>query len=134
MVPVVPIALTKCVTSCCVSRYLKEQRREVQILGCQPSDGSSIPGIRRWPKEYLPKIYDASRVDRIVDVTQLDAENSARSMASREGVFVGVSAAGAVWASRLLCRELAAQQRAATVVCILCDRGDRYLSSTLFAS
>jgi cysteine synthase B len=117
-----------------VSRYLKEQRREIQILGCQPTDGSQIPGIRRWPQEYLPKIYDASRVDRILDVTQEDAENTARSLASREGVFVGASAAGAVWASRVLCRELAAAKRAASLVCILCDRGDRYLSSPLFAS
>jgi cysteine synthase B len=117
-----------------VSRYLKEQRHDLQIVGCQPADGSQIPGIRRWPKEYLPKIFEPARVDRIVDVSQDAAEDSARRLAREEGVFAGVSAAGAVWAARQLCRELAAENRRALLVCIVCDRGDRYLSSPLFAS
>lgn len=114
------------------SRYLKEQRAEIQIVGCQPSDGSRIPGIRRWPVEYLPKIYEPARVDRIVDVDQRDAEDTARTLARREGVFVGVSSGGAVWAARKVCAELDAAGRDGVVVCILCDRGDRYLSSDLF--
>lgn len=115
-----------------VSRYLKEQRESVQIVGCQPTDGSSIPGIRRWPREYLPKIYEAERVDRVIDVDQQDAEDITRSLAREEGVFVGVSSGGAVWAARRVCEELAAAGEDGTVVCILCDRGDRYLSSPLF--
>jgi cysteine synthase B len=115
-----------------VSRFLKEQRREIVIVGCQPSEGSSIPGIRRWPKEYLPKIFEPERVDRLIDVTQLDAERTARALARREGVFCGVSSGGAVWAARALCRELAVAGRDGTVVTIICDRGDRYLSSPLF--
>ncbi|MEC7520692.1 MAG: cysteine synthase CysM [Myxococcota bacterium] len=111
-----------------VSRYLKEQNPRVQIVGCQPTDGSSIPGIRRWPKEYLPKIFEPDRVDRIVDVDQEVAERMARSLAAEEGVFVGVSAAGAVWAARRICEEI----DEGVVVCVLCDRGDRYLSSPLF--
>ena len=111
-----------------VSRYLKEQNPRVQIVGCQPTDGSSIPGIRRWPKEYLPKIFEPDRVDRIVDVDQEVAERMARSLAAEEGVFVGVSAAGAVWAARQICEEI----DEGVVVCVLCDRGDRYLSSPLF--
>ena len=114
------------------SRYLKEQRGDVQIVGCQPTDGSSIPGIRRWPVEYLPKIYQPERVDRVMDVEQLDAERTARSLARREGVFVGVSSGGAVWAARRICAELEREGRDGVVVCILCDRGDRYLSSPLF--
>lgn len=111
-----------------VSRYLKEQNPDVQIVGCQPTDGSSIPGIRRWPKEYLPKIFEPERVDRIIDVDQQIAEQTARALASEEGVFVGASAAGAVWAARQVCAEL----EQGVVVCVLCDRGDRYLSSPLF--
>ncbi len=115
-----------------VSRYLKEQRADVQIVGCQPTEGSSIAGIRRWPTEYLPKIFEPARVDRIVDIDQADAEDTARALARDEGLFAGVSSGGAIWAARLLCRELAAQKRDATIVCIICDRGDRYLSTTLF--
>jgi len=118
-----------------VSRYLKKTlsaHHPVEIIGCQPTEGSSIPGIRRWPKAYLPKIYDPARVDRIVDVTQADAETTARDLARKEGVFGGVSSGGAVWAARKVARELAAAGKDATLVCIICDRGDRYLSSPLF--
>ena len=117
-----------------VSRFLKEQREEIVIVGCQPTEGSSIPGIRRWPKEYLPKIYEADRVDRIVDVAQLDAERCARSLARDEGLFSGASSGGAVWASRTICKELDAAGKDGTLVCIICDRGDRYLSSPLFTA
>jgi cysteine synthase B len=117
-----------------VSRFLKEQRSEITIVGCQPAEGSQIPGIRRWPQEYLPKIFEAHRVDRIVEVTQQDAEMTARALACKEGLLTGPSSGGAVWAARTICRELAAQARAGTVVCIICDRGDRYLSSPLFAA
>jgi S-sulfo-L-cysteine synthase (O-acetyl-L-serine-dependent) len=115
-----------------VSRYLKEQSAAVQIVGCQPTEGSSIPGIRRWPLAYLPKIFEKERVDRTVDVDQRDAERTTQSLAREEGVFVGVSSGGAVWAARSICAELESQGRDGLVVCILCDRGDRYLSSTLF--
>ncbi len=115
-----------------VSRYLKEVAPRVEVIGCQPTDGSRIPGIRRWPEAYLPKIYEASRVDRLLDVDQGDAEDTARALAREAGVFVGVSAAGAVWGARQICAELAAADRDGTVVCILCDRGDRYLSSDVF--
>jgi cysteine synthase B len=117
-----------------VSRYLKEQRPEVAIVGCQPTDGSSIPGIRRWSKEYLPKIYEPARVDRVVDIAQADAEQTARSLARREGLFCGASSGGAVWAARAICAELDAAGKDGTLVCIICDRGDRYLSSPLFTS
>lgn len=110
------------------SRYLKEQNPNVTIVGCQPTDGSRIPGIRRWPKEYLPKIFEPSRVDRIVDIAQKDAEDTMRRLALDAGVFVGVSAGGAAWAAMQIGRELAS----GTVVFILCDRGDRYLSSGVF--
>ncbi len=115
-----------------VSRYLKEQDPSIIIVGCQPTDGSSIPGIRRWPTEYLPKIFDPSRVDRIIDIEQSDAEATTRLLARTEGLFAGASSGGAVWAGRKLCAELAAEGRDGTVVCIICDRGDRYLSTTLF--
>jgi cysteine synthase B len=115
-----------------VSRHLKEQNPNVLIIGCQPADGASIPGIRRWPEAYLPKIFEPERVDRIVDITQDDAEATTRSLAREAGVFAGVSSGGAVWAARKLCAELDAAGRDATVVCILCDRGDRYLSTSLF--
>jgi len=117
-----------------VSRFLKEKRKDVTIVGCQPTEGSSIPGIRRWPKEYLPKIYEADRVDRIVDVAQLDAERSARSLARDEGLFAGTSSGGAVWAARTICKELDASGKDGVLVCIICDRGDRYLSSPLFTA
>jgi cysteine synthase B len=116
------------------SRYLKEQSAVVQIVGCQPADGSQIPGIRRWPQEYLPAIFEPSRVDRVVEVTQTDAEDTARSLAREQGVLTGPSSGGAVWAARTVCRELADAGRPGVVVCILCDRGDRYISSPLFAA
>jgi len=115
-----------------VSRYLKERNPAIQIVGCQPTEGSSIPGIRRWPAAYLPKIFEPTRVDRVIDVAQGDAEATTRALARDEGVSAGVSAGGAVWAARALCQELAAQDEDATIVCIVCDRGDRYLSSSLF--
>lgn len=115
-----------------VSRYLKEQRKDIAIIGCQPQEGSHIPGIRRWPEAYLPKIYQADRVDRILEVSELDAERTARSLARESGVFCGVSSGGAVWAARQLCQELHARGEPGLVVCILCDRGDRYVSSPLF--
>ena len=117
-----------------VSRFLKEQRSEIAIIGCQPTEGSSIPGIRRWPKEYLPKIYEAPRVDRLIDIAQRDAETTARDLARREGLFCGASSGGAVWAARKVCAELDAAGRDGLIVCIICDRGDRYLSSPLFKS
>ena len=113
------------------SRYLKE-RGPVTIVGCQPTEGSCIPGIRRWPAAYLPKIFEPSRVDRIVDVPQKDAEDTTRALGRSSGVFCGVSSGGAVWAARVIANELAAEGRDAVIVCILCDRGDRYLSSPLF--
>jgi cysteine synthase B len=112
------------------SRYLKEQRASVQIVGVQPTDGSRIPGIRRWPEAYLPKIYEPSRVDRVVDVTQADAEAMARTLARVEGIFSGVSSGGALCAAIEVAREL----DEGVLVVIVCDRGDRYLSSGLFAS
>jgi cysteine synthase B len=115
-----------------VSRFLKEKSQAITIVGCQPTEGSSIPGIRRWPKEYLPKIYEAPRVDRVVDVAQVDAEATTRGLAKTEGLFAGVSSGGAVWAARRICAELAKDGADGTVVCIICDRGDRYVSSPLF--
>ena len=111
-----------------VSRFLKEQSASVQIVGCQPTDGSKIPGIRRWPEAYLPKIFEPERVDRIMDIDQQVAEDECRRLAREEGVFCGVSAAGAVWAARQVCSEL----DQGVVVCVLCDRGSNYLSSPLF--
>ena len=111
-----------------VSRYLKEQNPEVVIVGVQPEDGSSIPGIRRWPEPYLPKIYEPERVDRIIDVSAADSEAMARRLAAEEGVFAGVSSGGAMCATLRLVDEL----DGAVVVTIVCDRGDRYLSSGLF--
>ena len=115
-----------------VSRFLKAQRREIEIIGCQPADGSHIPGIRRWPQAYLPRIYESERVDRIVEVEASDAEHTARWLARAQGIFAGVSSGGAVWAARKVCAELDASGRDALVVCILCDRGDRYVSGELF--
>ncbi|WP_114939546.1 cysteine synthase CysM [Mucilaginibacter endophyticus] len=110
------------------SRYLKEQNANVQIVGCQPVEGSSIPGIRRWPEEYLPKIFDATRVDRVMDISQEDATQMARQMAKVEGVFAGMSSGGALSAAIKLAQEL----EEGVIVFICCDRGDRYLSSELF--
>ncbi|MCJ1887967.1 cysteine synthase CysM [Pseudomonas sp. LA21] len=111
-----------------VSRYLKEQNPDVQIVGLQPMEGSAIPGIRRWPQEYLPKIFDSTRVDRVVDMQQSEAEDVMRRLAREEGIFCGVSSGGAVAAMLRLSREL----ENATLVAIICDRGDRYLSSGVF--
>ncbi len=110
------------------SRYLKEQNPQVQIVGLQPMEGSAIPGIRRWPQEYLPKIYQAERVDRIVDMAQVEAENTTRRLAREEGIFCGVSSGGAVAAMLRLSLEV----ENAVIVAIICDRGDRYLSSGIF--
>ncbi|WP_126455450.1 cysteine synthase CysM [Sulfuriflexus mobilis] len=110
------------------SRFLKEQDPAIQIVGVQPSEGSSIPGIRRWPKEYLPKIYEASRVDQIIDVTQEEAESTTRALAREEGIFAGISSGGAVAASLRLSQQL----ENAVIVSIICDRGDRYLSTDVF--
>ena len=110
------------------SRFLKEKNRNIQIIGVQPKDEAKIPGIRRWPKEYLPKIYDAARVDRVIDVTQEEAEETTRLLASREGIFAGVSSGGAVSAALRLSREV----ENSVIVVIVCDRGDRYLSTGVF--
>jgi cysteine synthase B len=111
-----------------VSRYLKEQNPDIQIIGLQPQEGSRIPGIRRWQKEYLPQIFEPSRVDRVIDIAQIDAENTMRDLATHEGIFCGVSAGGAVFASLKLSQEV----ENATIVSIICDRGDRYLSTGVF--
>ena len=111
-----------------VSRYLKEQNDNVQIVGLQPMEGSAIPGIRRWPQEYLPKIYQADRVDRIVDMAQSESENVTRRLAREEGIFCGVSSGGAVAAMLRLSQEV----ENAVIVAIICDRGDRYLSTGIF--
>ncbi len=112
-----------------VSQFMKERDPAIEIVGVQPSDGAKIPGIRRWPTAYLPKIFDPDRVDRLVDISQERAEDTCRELA-REGVFVGVSAAGAVQVARDIAREIAR----GVIVCILCDRGDRYLSAPLFGA
>ena len=110
------------------SRFLKERNPEIQIVGVQPTEGASIPGIRRWPEAYLPKIYDASRVDRIMDVTQQEAETCMRALATREGIFAGVSSGGAMAAAL----RLSAEVENAVIVSIVCDRGDRYLSTGVY--
>jgi cysteine synthase B len=111
-----------------VSRFLKEQNPEIQIIGTQPKDGSSIPGIRRWSAEFLPKIYEPSRVDRIIDVSEQEATEMTRKMAKQEGILAGMSSGGALYASLKLSEEL----EEGVIVHIICDRGDRYLSSSLF--
>ena len=111
-----------------VSRFLKEKNPAVRIVGAQPSEGSRIPGIRKWPEAYLPKIYDPAAVDEVVLVSQADAEDMARRMAREEGLFAGISAAGACWAAL----QLAQQVENATIVFVVCDRGDRYLSTGVF--
>jgi len=110
------------------SRYLKEQNPAIQIIGVQPKDDAKIPGIRRWPIEYLPKIYQPERVDRIIDVSQLDAENTTRALAAEEGIFAGISSGGATFVAL----ELSKQLENAVIVVIICDRGDRYLSTGVF--
>ncbi len=110
------------------SRYLKEVNPAIQVIGVQPTEGASIPGIRRWPEAYLPSIYDAARVDRVIDVNQQDAEDTTRALAAREGIFCGISSGGAVAAALQLSREV----EDAVIVSIVCDRGDRYLSTGVF--
>jgi cysteine synthase B len=111
-----------------VSRYLKDKNPAIQIIGAQPSDGSRIPGIRKWPEAYLPKIYDARHVDQLVEVSQSAAEDMCRRMAREEGIFAGISAAGACWVAQ----EIAKTAQNAVIVFIVCDRGDRYLSTGVF--
>ena len=111
-----------------VSRFLKEKNPAIRIIGAQPSEGSRIPGIRKWPQEYLPKIYDASNVDELVYVSQDDAEDMCRRLAREEGIFAGISAAGACWVAL----QIAQQVENATIAFIVCDRGDRYLSTGVF--
>ena len=110
------------------SMYLKEQSQAVQIVGVQPEDGAAIPGIRRWPAEYMPKIYESTRVDRTIDMSQLRAENTMRDLAVKEGIFGGVSSGGAVAAALQLAEEV----ENAVIVTIICDRGDRYLSTGVY--
>jgi len=110
------------------STYLKEQNASIQIIGCQPTEGSSIPGIRRWPAEYVPKIFDPRKVDRILDISQQEAEETTRQLAKQEGIFAGASSGGAAAAALRLGKEL----EEGLIVFIACDRGDRYLSSNLF--
>ena len=111
------------------SMFFKEKNPDIQIVGCQPTEESSIPGIRRWPEEYLPKIFDPKRVDRVMDVSQADAVSMTRKLARHEGIFAGMSSGGAAFAAIELAKEL----KSGTIVFIACDRGDRYLSSDLFA-
>ena len=111
-----------------VSRYLKEQNPKVQIVGTQPVEGSSIPGIRRWSPEFLPKIFDPKRVDRIIDVSEDDARTMTRRLAKEEGILAGMSSGGALYAALKIADEI----EQGVIVFIICDRGDRYLSSDLF--
>ncbi|ROH88400.1 cysteine synthase CysM [Pseudomethylobacillus aquaticus] len=110
------------------SRYLKEQNPAIQIIGVQPEEGAQIPGIRKWPQEYLPSIYDGSRVDQLIYVSQKHAENTTRRLASEEGIFAGISSGGALYAALQLSKQL----ENAVIVSIVCDRGDRYLSTGVF--
>ena len=111
------------------SAYLKQQNPAIQIVGLQPQEGSSIPGIRRWPTAYLPKIYDAARVDRVIDISQGESEDTMRALARKEGIFCGVSSGGAIAAAL----RLSAEVENAVIVAIICDRGDRYLATGVFA-
>lgn len=111
-----------------VSQFLKDKNPKIQIIGAQPSEGSRIPGIRKWPEEYLPKIYNPANVDELIYVSQDDAEDTCRQMAREEGIFAGISAAGACWVAQ----QIAARESNATIVFIVCDRGDRYLSTGVF--
>ncbi len=110
------------------SMFLKEKNSDIQIVGCQPTEDSSIPGIRRWPKEYLPKIFDATRVDRVIDIAEEDAVKRSRELVRKEGVFAGMSTGGALHAALQIANEI----QEGVIVFIVCDRGDRYLSSDLF--
>jgi S-sulfo-L-cysteine synthase (O-acetyl-L-serine-dependent) len=112
-----------------VSRFLKEQNPAVNIIGLQPQDGSKIPGIRRWQKEYMPKIFQAERVDQIIDVNQIDAERTMKALATQEGIFCGVSSGGSVFGALQISQEV----KNAVIVAIICDRGDRYLSTGVFS-
>ena len=112
------------------SRFFKEKNPAIQIVGCQPTDGSQIPGIRKWPEAYLPRIFDRNRVDEVVEIAQADAEEMARRLAKEEGIFAGISSGGALWAAL----QVSAQVKNATIVTIACDRGDRYLSTGVFPS
>ena len=111
-----------------VSKYLKEMRPDIQIIGVQPADGSNVPGIRKWPDAYLPKIFDRSRVDRIIEVTQVESEDMTRRLAAEEGIFAGVSSGGGLVAAL----QIASEMRDAVIVHVVCDRGDRYLSTGVF--
>ncbi len=111
-----------------VAKFLKEKNPAIRIIGAEPAEGSRIPGIRKWPEQYLPKIYDASQVDELVTVTQDDAEDMARRLAREEGIFAGISAAGACWVAQ----QIARRETNATIVFVVCDRGDRYLSTGVF--
>jgi len=110
------------------SRYFKEQNANVQIVGVQPDGESSIPGIRKWPQAYLPKIFDARRVDRVLEASSKNAEDTMRLLAAREGIFAGPSSGGSVWAALQICREVSG----ATIAAIICDRGDRYISTGVY--
>jgi cysteine synthase B len=110
------------------SRFFKEKNPKIQVIGCQPTDGSQIPGIRKWPQQYLPKICDWTRVDRVIEVSQADAEDMTRRLAREEGIFAGISSGGALWAAMQVLREV----ENAVIVTIVCDRGDRYLSTGVF--
>jgi cysteine synthase B len=110
------------------SRFLKEKKRSIQIIGCQPDEGSQIPGIRKWPQAYLPKIYERARVDRLEYVSQADAEETTRRLAREEGIFAGISSGGAIHVALRVARQL----KRAVIVAIICDRGDRYLSTGVF--
>jgi cysteine synthase B len=112
------------------SRYFKEQNPDIKIIGVQPADGATIPGIRRWPEEYLPRIYSPDRVDQIIDVSQQEAEETTRLLASQEGIFCGISSGGALSAAL----QVSQQVKDAHIVTIICDRGDRYLSSNVFST
>lgn len=113
-----------------VSRYLKEQNPDIQIIGLQPKEGAQIPGIRRWPEAYMPKIFDANRVDRVIDIDQVEAEQNMRRLAKEEGIFSGVSSGGSITGAL----QISAEVENAVIVAIICDRGDRYLSTGVFDS
>lgn len=119
-----------------VSRYLKEQNSDIQIIGLQPAEGASIPGIRRWPTAYLPSIFEPNRVDRVMEMDQATAEATMRALAAQEGIFAGVSSGGSLAGALRLSDEIAAQDplQRAVIVCIICDRGDRYLSTGVYGS
>ncbi|MGH8727213.1 MAG: cysteine synthase CysM [Burkholderiales bacterium] len=110
------------------SKFFKEKNPKIQIIGCQPTEGSQIPGIRKWPEAYLPKIFDRKRVDRVIEVSQADAEEMTRRLSQEEGLFAGISSGGAMWATL----QVSAEVENAVIVSIVCDRGDRYLSTGVF--